>query len=320
MTAGGTAGRRCLACGSSESALWARAHDVEYCTSDDTYSFFRCAACGALFIDPAPEDRLREIYPANYYSYTAPGQSLVQTIKDRLDRRFFRKILGSIPGQTLRVLDVGGGAGWELSALRSSDERVHETWIVDLDPRAAELARKNGHQYFCGRIEDFKTDHRFDLVILLNLIEHVRSPEAVLTKVRSLLRPGGAVIVKTPNYEAFDARLFRHRSWAGYHCPRHWVLFTQPSFTTLAKRAGLETRHMTYTQGAPFWAASMLAWLAAQGMVSITRERPVFGHPLFGILVAVFAALDFARRPFAKTSQMFFVLETTADLQDRRPF
>jgi len=126
--------------------------------------------------------------------------------------------------------------------------------------------------------------------------------------VRKLLSPNGVVLVKTPNYDALDARIFRHHSWAGFHCPRHWVLFTKPSFEALAGKAGLATRHFAYTQGAPFWAASVLMWLASKGLASVSQQRPVFSHPLFALLSAGFAGFDFMRRPFAKTSQMFFIL------------
>lgn len=298
----------CLACGGSESSPWAVARDVEYLATSDRFTYHRCHGCGVLFIDPVPEARLAEIYPPNYYSYAAPGRSPVHAIKAWLDRRFFRSLLGQVAGENLRVLDVGGGAGWELCALRDSDPRVSDTHVVDLDPGASALARSNGHDYFCGRIEDYETTHRFDLVLLLNLIEHVRDPEQVLRKVASLLSPGGLVVVKTPNYDALDARLFRRHNWAGLHCPRHWVLFTQDSFARLAQRSGLCIRSASYTQGAPFWTASGLAWLSERGLVRITKERPVVYHPLFGPLAGVSAALDFLRRPFAKTSQMFFVL------------
>jgi 2-polyprenyl-3-methyl-5-hydroxy-6-metoxy-1,4-benzoquinol methylase len=299
----------CLACGSTDSELWAVAHDIEYATTSDAFDYRRCRACNVLFIDPVPADRLSEIYPSNYYSYASPGGSPVHAIKTWLDRRFFRGLLAKLKAPQLRVLDVGGGAGWELRALRESDPRVHATQVVDLDPGAQALALANGHGYFCGRIEDFETSERFDLVVLLNLIEHVRDPEQVMRKVGSLLAPGGLVLVKTPNYDALDARLFRHHDWAGLHCPRHWVLFTKRSFETLARRAGLRIQEASYTQGAPFWTASALGWLAANGAVHVSRDRPVFYHPLFGVLAALFAALDFMRRPFAKTSQMFFVLD-----------
>jgi SAM-dependent methyltransferase len=192
--------------------------------------------------------------------------------------------------------------------VRASDPRINETWIVDLDPAAESAAVQAGHRYFCGRIEDFRPEQKFDVIMMLNLIEHVSDPEAVMRKVAGLLTPGGVVIVKTPNYDALDARLFRRRSWTGYHCPRHWVLFTLDSFRGLAERVGLAVRSASYTQGAPFWAGSLLVWLAERGLTRVTRERSVFNHPLFGAIAAAFALFDFVRRPFAKTSQMLFVL------------
>ena len=214
-----------------------------------------------------------------------------------------------LSGSDLSVLDVGGGAGWELLTLRQSEPRIKRTQVVDLDPGAQELALGNGHAYFCGRIEDFETEQRFDLIMLLNLIEHVSDPRKVMRQVKKLLAPGGLILLKTPNWNALDARVFRGASWAGLHCPRHWVLFTMESFRGLSTAAGLSVQSACYTQGAPFWAASTLAWLAERGVVHVSRERPVVYHPLFGFLAAVFAALDFVRRPFAKTSQMFFVLK-----------
>jgi 2-polyprenyl-3-methyl-5-hydroxy-6-metoxy-1,4-benzoquinol methylase len=298
----------CLACGAVRSEPWTVAHDVEYRTSNDEFEYRHCQSCDALFIDPVPEHRLREIYPENYYSYQAPKGSGVASVKAWLDRRFFRSVLRSASQPTLSVLDIGGGAGLQLSTLRDSEPRVVRTQIVDLDPGARELALKNGHEYFCGRVEDFRATEPFDVILLLNLIEHVREPRQVLTRARELLAPDGLMVIKTPNWQSLDARLFQNASWAGLHCPRHWVLFTQAGFGQLVEGIGLSVLRGSYTQGAPFWAASSLAWLSRSNVVRISRERPVFDHPLYAPLAAGFAALDFLRLPFAKTSQMFFVL------------
>ena len=297
----------CLACGSARAEPWATAWDAEYLTTDARFAYHRCLDCGALFIDPVPADRLSAIYPANYYAFTRRG-SLLERVKDRVDARLFRWALREVAGTRVAALDVGGGAGQELSRLRALDPRVAETVVVDFSPDAAEPARREGHTYVGARIEAFETDRRFDVVLLLNLIEHVATPAAVLRKVRSLLSPHGVVLVKTPNHDSLDARLFRHANWGGYHCPRHWVLFTRESFTALARRAGLEVRRFAYTQGAPFWALSVLFQLAARGVVAVTPERPAVHHPLSPLLTAGFAAFDFARRPLAKTSQMVFLL------------
>lgn len=299
---------RCPVCSSHKTAFRAKAKDLEYCTSDEEFTFYDCSGCGSVFIYPMPVERLAEIYPSNYYSFAQSQDSFVHKIKNFLDKRYFSSLFAGLHGDSLAVLDVGGGAGQQLNVLRSVDARVKFTQVVDLDPAAEQLARNNGHEYYCGRIEDFTGDRKFDLVLMLNLIEHVADPLAVLRQVQTLLSPQGLVLIKTPNVDAWDARLFRHKNWGGYHCPRHWVLFTQKSFAEAAQKAGLRVVRWNYTQGAPFWTTSFLFMLQRLGVVSITRERPVVYHPLFPLLNAGFAALDFARGLFAKTSQMFFIL------------
>lgn len=285
---------------------WAKARDVEYCTTDEEFTYWRCVLCRVLFVHPMPTDRLAQIYPDNYYAYASTSQSLIHRMKDRLDRRQFRGILRRLSGPSLSILDVGGGDGRVLSVVRGLDSRVRRTQVVDLDPAAEELARRQGHEYFCGRIEDYETDQAFDLIILLNLIEHVAEPRSVLRKVHKWLTPDGVALVKTPNIDSLDARIFRHRNWGGYHCPRHWILFNRASLTQLASDVGLSVRRFSYTQGAPFWTVSVLASLARSRLVRISCDRPVVQHPLFPILSAGFAAADFARAAVgAKPSQMF---------------
>jgi hypothetical protein len=53
----------------------------------------------------------------------------------------------------------------------------------------------------------------------------------------------------------------------------------------------------------------VLGWLSRRGLLEISRQRPVVYHPMFAVLSMFFAALDFARMPFAKTSQMVMTLE-----------
>jgi SAM-dependent methyltransferase len=179
---------------------------------------------------------------------------------------------------------------------------------VDFDDSAEVAARALGHEYVRGRIEDASVDGPFDIILLLNLIEHVQDPLAVLRRARSLLSAAGRLVIKTPNHRSLDARLFRERNWGGYHCPRHWVIFTRESFEQIARSAGLRVVSSSYTQGAPFWTVSVLAWLEEHGAVRITTDRPAWMHPLYAPLAAGFAAIDFARGAAAPLSQMTFSL------------
>jgi SAM-dependent methyltransferase len=303
----------CPVCSSDGAVAYAEARDEEYFTTTDVFDYFRCPACGVVFVDPMPTDRLAEIYPPNYYSFDASViRSPTFRIKDRLDRRFFAKLLRSVSGAELAALDVGGGVGWMLDTVRRADTRVNSTTVVDLDPDAGQEAEERGHHYHCTRFEDFAPDRRYDLVVLFNIVEHVADPRAVLQKVRELLKPGGVAVVKTPNTDSLDARLFRHRNWGGYHAPRHWVLFDADNFRALATQCGLAVRSTRYTQGAPFWSTSVMYALRRRGWIDASASRPIPTHPLYQILNAGFAAFDMVRGPFSRTSQMFFVLEGAA--------
>lgn len=307
-----TAGPRCLACASRELDYWATAHDVEYKTVPESFTYYRCRRCEALSIDPVPDDRLGEIYPPNYYSFTAARRSVVDRVKETIDRRRFRKTFSRLSGAELSALDVGGGSGHQLDVLRAADSRVTRTTIVDMDEGAEARARAAGHRFVRGRIEDVEMDDRFHIVLLLNLIEHVADPRAVLRKVRELLSPDGVALIQTPNYVSLDARLFRAHDWGGFHCPRHWVIFTASSFERILAAAGLQVRTWRYTQGAAFWTISVLAALDRRGLVRIGRERPAWFHPLFPALAGGFAAVDFARGLASPLSQMVFVVERSA--------
>jgi SAM-dependent methyltransferase len=294
-------------------APFAKAFDVEYFTSTTEFEFYHCVGCDILFLSPMPADQLDVIYPANYYSFGEGGKSsFAFRLKGWLDRRMLRGLIAPIKGDELSVMDVGGGSGWIASAARDADPRVAKTLVVDLDGSAKVAAEANGHRYFCGRIEDFETTETFELILMLNLVEHVPRPDQILRRVGGLLSSNGRLLIKTPNFRSLDARIFRHRSWGGYHCPRHFVLFSRKSIIETLKRSGLAVEKFSYTQGAPFWTISILHELGKLGLIRSGPGTPYHLHPLAPYLQMIAAAFDFARMPFSPTSQMFIVAQKAA--------
>jgi hypothetical protein len=137
----------------------------------------------------------------------------------------------------------------------------------------------------------------------------VTDPGAVLKKLRECLSPEGMLLLKTPNIDSLDARLFKDRDWGGFHCPRHFVLFDKRCLLALAEKSGLKAKVFKYTQGAPFWSVSCLAALRRLGLVRMDSAHPAFTHPLYKFFLLIFGAFDVLRSPFAKTSQMFCIFE-----------
>lgn len=175
---------------------------------------------------------------------------------------------GSVPCATRECLagkpwrnsgGIGGGSGWQLDILERVDPRIGFTDEADLDEKSATIARQTGHASFYGRIEDYENAERFQLILLLNLIEHVPTPLETLQQVASLLAPSGMALIQTPNYASLDARLFRKSNWGGIYWPRHFVLFESGGFPRLAEKACLKVVDRQYTQGARCWALTGLS-------------------------------------------------------------
>lgn len=302
----------CHLCGRDLADVWATATDIEYETTTDRFRYLRCEPCDALSIDPLPADRLEEIYPSSYYSFVSSGEVLeadrnpVTRIKAWLDRRAFARALalGGLPAAP-RVLDVGGGSG-EISGRLVASVPGASATVVDIDPRSVAVARARGLDGFAGRIEDYATEERYDLVLMLNLIEHVADPRALLERAVELLAPGGVIWIQTPSYHSLDARLFRRHSWTGLHCPRHWVVLGERGLPQLLAAAGLAVRRLDRAQAGSFWATSILGLRRAcrPPGAQPSDRTPLIALPAFMPLAALGAAFDLATRRIRATSQL----------------
>ncbi len=188
--------------------------------------------------------------------------------------------------------------------MRASGGRAAAT-VVDIDPESIEAAKARGLEGFAGRFENFDTDERFDLILMLNLIEHVADPLATLRKATALLARGGVVWLQTPNFRSLDARIFRHRNWAGYHCPRHWVIFSEAGLRRVLSAAGLEPARFDRTQGGAFWAASLLGLRRVRQSPSRAGlPKPLVRYRAFMPLAATGAAFDLATNWARPVSQV----------------
>lgn len=101
-----------------------------------------------------------------------------------------------------RILDVGCGAGLISEGLAKAGARVTG---IDMNPAALAAAKAHGAHlaidYRHASIEDLaeKTPEAFDVVVCMELLEHVPSPESIISASARLLRPGGSLFLATVN-------------------------------------------------------------------------------------------------------------------------
>lgn len=299
----------CPVCKSSNTQFFTTGWDSEYRSVQGTFQYDSCQDCSAVFLNPPLVNRLKEIYPPHYYSFSDHvRRSLLHKTKHLLELRMVRRLLRSIPGNQLSALDIGGGNGWMLNTVRAADPRITETHILDIDQSARPAAEADGHVFHCELVENYSTTKQFDFILFLNLLEHLADPVAIMQKLATLLSPQGLILLKTPNIDTLDRYVFQNYNWGGLHCPRHWVLFNKAGLLSLVRRSGFHVVSFSYTQGAPQWTASILGVLADKGVISITAKRPMHLHPLYGPVIVLTALFDFMRMPFSSTAQVYCVI------------
>jgi SAM-dependent methyltransferase len=152
----------------------------------------------------------------------------------RLDAEFtVMRLQGKEVG---RVLDVGCGRGDALVALRDRGWQVRG---VDFDPDSVAVARARGLPVDIGSLpSQGYADESFDVVTMSHSLEHLPDPAGVLSEVRRILRPGGRLVVVTPNAASWLHQRYG-ADWQPLEPPRHLQIFTPHALSDLARRAGL---------------------------------------------------------------------------------
>ena len=250
---------RCCICDTTDADPIAVGEDFEYRTSADSFLAVQCRRCGLVYLDPRPTtDELPQIYPDNYHAFSFSEErfGLVYKVRSRLEAR---RVLAATKGLDVRdIVDIGCGDGFHLDLLRSYGNPAWNLVGVDLDKRAIEAACARGITVHEGTVESLDLPAAsFDVALMIQTIEHVSDPPAVLRATRELLRPGGRLLLVTDNTDSLDFRLFRRRHWGGYHFPRHWNLFNPSSMRALAAKTGFEVESLSTMVSPVNWTYSV---------------------------------------------------------------
>ena len=174
----------------------------------------RCDDCGLVFLNPQPsDDELARIYSADYFlgSNTEQNSQAVREIKQATARLYLSEISRYCGPDSGHLLEIGCGDGDFLVTAQAAGWRVTG---VDYSATACEKARqrlKHG-EVFCGELQSVcLAAEQFDLCVISDVIEHVRSPMDFLREIYRLLKPGGVLFIATPSIDSWSARLMRQK-------------------------------------------------------------------------------------------------------------
>jgi 2-polyprenyl-3-methyl-5-hydroxy-6-metoxy-1,4-benzoquinol methylase len=260
----------CIVCGSAGRPRYSGLRDRLFGAPGE-WRVVACprASCGLLWLDPMPlvEDialayadyythaegafprhalsrvfaKAKRAYLANAWGYgegIGAGERLLGLLPyaypgRRIDLDFSVMWLRPVAGG--RLLDVGAGSGALVERMRGLGWRAEG---LDFDSRSVSAARARGLVMHEGGLTPGRfAAASFDAVTMSHSIEHVHDPLAWLTEAKRILKPGGRLVLATPNAKSFLHRRFGQH-WFALDPPRHLYLFNRAAMAELLRRAG----------------------------------------------------------------------------------
>lgn len=248
----------CPCCGGADSELaYELVQDWTFEAAPGRWAYWHCLKCSALYLNPRPNIvSIGQAY-ARYYTHDEGVVSLKQWFKRRLVNACFsswykvnlypRFLLPDFMSLALRplrrrlvvpfglealvdlpkgrLMDVGCGSG---GFLQLASQLGWACSGLELDPAAARAARKFGLHIEEGSY-DLLTAYPegFDCIVCSHVLEHVHSPLDMLDKLYQALKPGGVLLLSTPNAQS-QAGIFFGAHWRGLEAPRHLVIPAAP--------------------------------------------------------------------------------------------
>lgn len=178
-----------------------------------------CSKCGLVYLDPRmTDDELKIFYEEDYrklYPYKKDG------ISSRLHAQNAYSILESEGLTEKRSLDVGCGEGILVKMLNG----------YGIDPGS------EGERIERVSLEEYEPPELFDVVIMLNVLEHVPHPLETLERVRSFLGDDGHFLISVPNL--YNRTLCHHPDV--FFSSAHLYTFNAATLASYLARAGFRS-------------------------------------------------------------------------------
>jgi len=259
--------KACLLCGGDLTSVLGGLFDTRF-GAPGIYAIWRCKNCYLEQTWPREsEAALADLY-ARHYNFGGESETLYTRLRAAFfNSPFYRlwlKLDGDISFHSQRgqgrLLDIGCNEGRGLEIYRRNGFAPKG---LEINPLAADQARKKGFEVYEAGLEDFTPPAPYDVAVLSNVLEHTLDPRQVLGRVHGLLNPGGEVWISLPNAASWQRDLFKS-AWINWHVPFHISHFTDRSLTGLLSQCGFKVVEAKQVSPALWAAQSLIAALFAR--------------------------------------------------------
>ncbi len=253
---------KCPVCTTESFSAWGRV---------DIYNIERCQGCGLGITSPFPEQK--QLVAINQETYLL--EQRITTYRSRYEyfKKRYQRQLHDIKSfkPSGKLLDIGCNIGVFLSEARAAS---FETTGIELNRECAEYAQSHFnlsvHSDYLDNIA-FEADS-FDVVTMYDVLEHIPDLHSMLAEIRRVLKPGGLLVVQSPNLDSLMADLSKS-AWGWLSPPDHLYHFTPGALSSLLVQTGYDVQLVkTWEPADDFCADVMQAKLGNSLLARITRK------------------------------------------------
>ena len=234
-----------------------KADDPELLFREGQLDLVRCKNCSLVYVSPRlMEQQVRELYDQEYFhakdeftkgtriyrggyrDYIGDQEYYYRTFQRRMDdiETYLQR-----PG---RVLDVGCAAGFFLYIARQRGWQVEG---VELSNYVADYATiQLGIKVYLGSLEDVRLEgEAYDLVTVWDTLEHISAPTQTLSKIYTLLKPEGLLVLSTQNIDSLIAIILGTR-WPQMGNHLNLYHFSPRTIRILLSNSGFHDLYITW--------------------------------------------------------------------------
>lgn len=200
-----------------------------------------CRKCGLVYLNPRlKESAMTSVYQSKdyfsqrkdvgYEDYFSQEESLRITFRRFLEELKKRKMTSG------RILEVGCGYGYFLDEAKSF---FSQRTGVDLSRDAGSHAeRLSGARIHIGDVNSLPSElNGYDVIVLINVIEHIYSPIEFLFSIKQRLKDGGKIVIATPDIGSFWYKIMKRR-WPSFKVPEHVAFYSGKTLKLLLQKTG----------------------------------------------------------------------------------